>query len=111
MNFIALSEFARELKRLSKKYPSLERNFAESKLAIAQYPRGRSEKHWNRLYESDVVAIFKTRVACDSLKGDSLRIVYGYREREQRIDLIELYFKGDKENENRERIKDYLKKI
>ncbi|MBI2591646.1 MAG: hypothetical protein HYW34_03150 [Candidatus Brennerbacteria bacterium] len=35
--------------------------------------------------------------------------IYSHAEQEQRIEFIELYFKGDKENENRERIKEYLK--
>jgi len=43
------------------------------------------------------------------LKGSSLRIIYAYFEEDQQIEFIELYFKGDKENEDRNRIKNYLK--
>ena len=48
------------------------------------------------------------KIACKSLKGrgaeSGLRIVYAYFEEEERIVFIELYFKGNKENEDRERI-------
>lgn len=111
MEFIALPSFAREFKRLCRKYQSLELNIEELKRAIAQYPRGRGGKHWNLLHESDTVAIFKTRFVCDSLKGSSLRLVYAYLPTENRIDFIEIYFKGDKENEDRERIKGYLDEL
>jgi len=43
------------------------------------------------------------------LKGSSLRIIYGYRKENDSVDFIELYFKGEKENEDRDRIREYLK--
>jgi len=39
-------------------------------------------------------------------------VIYAYHLKTKTIELIEfieIYYKGDKENENRERIKDYLK--
>ena len=33
-----------------------------------------------------------------------IRVIYGYWEKQDRIDFIEIYYKGDKENENRDRI-------
>lgn len=109
MKVVELSGFLRDIKHLSKKYPSLSRDFEELKIVLLQYPRGRGEKHWNRIYESDIVAIYKTRLVCASLRSDSLRLIYSYLPTEERIDFIEIYFKGDKENEDRKRIKDYLK--
>lgn len=40
------------------------------------------------------------------MKGvhSGIRIIYAYHEVEDRIELIEIYFKGDKENEEKERI-------
>jgi len=48
------------------------------------------------------------------LKKKDLRIIYAYIENHQLVKMIgiqfiEIYFKGEKENEDRERIKDYLK--
>ena len=36
-------------------------------------------------------------------------MVYAYIEEKDKIELIEIYYKGDKENENRERILRYYK--
>lgn len=53
------------------------------------------------------------KIACRALKGrgvnSGLRLVYAWYEEEQRIVFIELYFKGDKEMEDRERIFKYFK--
>lgn len=53
--------------------------------------------------------IFKARkFACRSLKGSGarsgIRMIYAYFKETDRIELIEIYFKGDKENEDRQRI-------
>ncbi|MDO9547973.1 MAG: hypothetical protein Q7J65_03285, partial [Candidatus Marinimicrobia bacterium] len=52
------------------------------------------------------------KFACKSLKGtgakSGIRLIYAYFVEEDRIDLIEIYYKGDKENEDRERIKKYV---
>jgi len=41
------------------------------------------------------------------LKGESLRIIYAYHKDRQLVEFIELYSKGNKENEDRRRIKKY----
>jgi len=33
-----------------------------------------------------------------------IRVIYAYIEEEDEIELIEIYYKGDKENENRKKI-------
>ncbi|GAH23033.1 unnamed protein product, partial [marine sediment metagenome] len=43
------------------------------------------------------------------LKGSSLRIIYAYCENKQKVEFIQLYFKGGKENEDNNRIKNYLR--
>ena len=58
--------------------------------------------------------IFKvTSFACRSLKGkgkrSGIRVIYTYYEEEDQIELIEIYYKGDKENENRDRIRRHYK--
>lgn len=48
------------------------------------------------------------KFACRSLRGrgvqSGIRVVYAYFDEEDRIELIEIYYKGDKENEDRARI-------
>ncbi len=48
-------------------------------------------------------------MVCRALRDCSLRVVYAYFEQNQQIEFIEIYFKGEKESEDRERIKEYLK--
>ncbi len=109
MEVVELPEFLRDIKRLGKKYHSLLKDFEELKVVLQQYPRGRGEKHWNRMYGSDTIEIYKTRLICASLRSDALRLIYAYIPMENRIDFIEIYFKGNRENEDQKRIKDYLK--
>ncbi|MGH7793214.1 MAG: hypothetical protein ACREOB_12945, partial [Thermodesulfobacteriota bacterium] len=56
--------------------------------------------------------IFKAKkFASRSLKGkgvqSGIRVIYAYFEEEDKIELIEIYYKSDKENEDRERILKY----
>ena len=49
------------------------------------------------------------KFACKSLKTaqSGIRVIYAYFPIEDRIELIEIYFKGDQVNENKERIKNF----
>ena len=51
------------------------------------------------------------RFACKALKGrggmSGIRIIYAYYEKEDVIEFIEIYFKGDKANEDTQRITQY----
>lgn len=56
--------------------------------------------------------IYKAKkFACRSLKGrgvqSGIRVIYTYFEEQDKIEFIELYYKGDKENEDRKRISKY----
>jgi len=56
--------------------------------------------------------IYKARkFAYKTLKGrgsfSGIRVIYAYFEDDDRIELIEMYFKGNKENEDRQRILKY----
>lgn len=107
MNFNELPEFAKEFKRLFKKYKSLSDDLEEFKRVITVEPLGNS-KHFNVITKNDLCAVVKARLFCRYLKGSSLRIIYAFHCNDLRVDFIEIYYKGDKENENSERIKVYL---
>lgn len=112
--------FKKDLKRLSKKFRTLEddlRNFIKAQLVlfhklgidndgIKQVPG------LTKLYPT----VYKARkFACRSLKGkgakSGIRVIYAYFEERDTVEFIEIYFKGEKEMENTERIKDYLSSI
>ncbi|MDD4765828.1 MAG: hypothetical protein PHS39_08190, partial [Atribacterota bacterium] len=59
--------------------------------------------------------IYKVRkFTCKSLKGkgvfSGIRIIYAYYEEEDIIEFVEIYYKGEKVNEDRNRIYKYYKK-
>ncbi len=109
MEYTELPEFSRELKRLQKKYRSLHSDLEEFKKYLQEVPEGNDSKHWNCLHRNGRVCVYKVRLTCAYLNESTMRVIYGFYLLENRIDLIEIYYKGEKENEDRERIKTWLK--
>ena len=114
MQFDTLSEFDKDLKRLLKKYRSLQSDLEDIKIILKARPDECppfSFKIDNLGITCCVIKIKK--IACDSLKGrgvnSGLRLIYAHFEEEQKIILVELYHKNDKENEDRQRILDNFK--
>lgn len=106
--FSRLPVFEKEFRRLSKKYGTLEEDLKKFEKVLATFPTG-SGKNFVVIHSGKEVKIVKARLACRALRDRSLRIIYAYFEQEQKIEFIEIYFKGDKENEDRDRIVEYLK--
>jgi len=104
-----LPEFAREFKRLHKRYRSLAKDLRDFETIINTYPTGVGV-NFVTIYNDEAVTIVKARLACASLRNRSLRIIYAYHGDRVEFVYIELYFKGDKANEDRVRIDDYLEK-
>jgi hypothetical protein len=105
-----LPEFEKDLKKLSKRFKTLEddlRIFIDTQLnlfnklgidngGIFQIPGLHIEA--SKFYKAK-------KFACRFLKGagahSGIRVIYTYFEEEDRLELIEIYYKGDKENEDR----------
>lgn len=114
MNFKSAVEFEKDFKKLSKKFKSLNGDLIEFKKVLIESPLGIG-KHFNIITKTDFIYIVKSRFFCKSLKKKDLRIIYAYIEKHQTIEIIgiefiEIYFKGKKGNEDKERIKKYLNK-
>lgn len=105
--FSQLPEFEKELKKLSKKYPSLISDVEDIKSVLLSSPTGIG-KNFIIIKTTEEVKIIKVRIHCESLRARTIRLIYAYHKNRIEFMYIELYFKGDKENENRERIKEYL---
>jgi hypothetical protein len=104
-----LPEFEKDLKKLLKRYRTLEDDLANFlNVALADY-------HKNGFDNGGIVRIpdlgfdqpkiYKARkFACRSMKGkgvqSGIRVIYAYFEEEDKIELIEIYCKGDKKNED-----------
>lgn len=108
-----LSEFEKDLRRLLKRFKTLEddlRVFIETELALYH----KLKKDTKGIFQITDLGIEKPKIfkakkfACRSLKGkgvhSGIRVIYGYFEEEDRIELMEIYYNGDKENEDRGRI-------
>lgn len=107
-HFKQLPEFDKEFKKLSKKYPSLVGDLKSFEKIIETYPVGVGT-NFVILHHAPNVKIVKARLACKSLRGRSVRVVYAYHDDTITFVYIEVYFKGEKENEDRARIEEYLK--
>jgi mRNA-degrading endonuclease RelE of RelBE toxin-antitoxin system len=118
MNYEESKEFLNDLKKLLKKFPSLKDDLGIAKRAVIEL---------RHIQEIDNQSVFQIsgythkhfgfwkikKFACKSLKGrgarSGIRIIYAFYPKENKVVFLEIYFKGKKENEDKERIKDYLK--
>lgn len=106
--FSSLPEFEKELKRLSKKYPTLTRDIEDIKPVLISSPTGIG-KNFTIISATQEVKIVKVRIHCEALRARTIRLIYAYHKNTVEFMYIELYFKGDKANEDRERVAQYLK--
>lgn len=107
--FSSLPEFEKEIKKLAKKYPTLNSDIEDIKPILLDSPTGIG-KNFVIMKISGDIKIVKADIHCESLRSRTIRLIYAYHNDKIEFMFIEIYFKGDKENENRERIEEYLKK-
>ena len=118
IDYCETAEFKKDFKRLAKRFKTLTEDIQTAKRnAIELYHLLKIDNQsvvQIKDIKSNEVAFYKLKkFACKSLKGkgvrSGIRIIYAYRESLSRVEFIEMYYKGDKENENRERIKAFLR--
>ena len=108
-----LTEFKKDFKKLAKKFKTLDddiETFINKQLKLT-HKLGIDNKgvvHISGL-GIEIPRIYKAKkFACKALKGrggmSGIRIIYAYYEKEDVIEFIEIYFKGDKANEDKKRI-------
>lgn len=100
----------KEKVKLEKKFRSLSHDMERLEKIIALNPLGQSQ-HRTILHKGDDVCIVKGHLFCQTLRRDSLRIIYAYHGTAVTVVWIEMYHKGDRENEDRERIEEYLRSL
>jgi mRNA-degrading endonuclease RelE of RelBE toxin-antitoxin system len=108
--FTQLPEFERELKKLSKKYPTITSDIEDIKSVLLTCPTGIG-KNFIIIKSLENIKIVKVKVHCESLRSRTIRLIYSYKPDKIEFIYLEVYFKGDKENEDRGRIEEYLKNI
>ena len=109
MKFETLPEYDKDLKQLIKKLRTLNTDLQDVKKVLMVRPDAQppfSFKIDGLGISSCVIKIKK--IASDSFKGkgnnSGFRLIYAYFQEEQRIVFVELYHKGVKDNEDRQRI-------
>jgi len=115
---VLLPEFEKDFKKLIKRFRTLEddlNNFIKTELNL-YHKLSIDNKGIFQIpgLPFDDPKIFKAKkFACRSLKGkgvqSGIRVIYSYSEKIDKIELIEIYYKGDKENEERGRFSRYYK--
>ena len=113
-------EFEKDKKKLLKRFRTLDEdlnNFINvqlklfHKLEIDNY----AIEHISDLSINEPKIYKVKKFACKSLKGkgvqSGIRIICSYYEKFDKIEFVEIYYKGDKENEDRDRIKRLYKNI
>ena len=114
MNFEELIEFKRDLKKLLKKYRTLNDDLFEVKTILRLKPGTRPPFSFRIDDLGLKTCVIKVKkIACRALKGrgvnSGLRLIYAHFQEENKIIFIEIYHKNDKENEDRQRIIDHFK--
>ena len=107
MEFKQTAKFARNFKKLMKKYKTLAQDLARWQNLISKqigFITTNPTTHHSLLRSSHnrQVFVFKSRFHCRYLRGSSLRIIYFYFASKQEFLLVEIFFKGEKENEDRQ---------
>lgn len=108
-------KFSKDLKKLLKKYRSLEEDLETFINAqLFSFHKLQIDNHGLFLFKDlgfDTPQVYKAKkFACKAMKGkgarSGIRVIYAYIPENDEIYLIEIYSKSDQENEDRARIKE-----
>ena len=112
-------EFEKDLKKLLRRFVSLEEDL-QIFIKVAMNAFHKQNIDSRAVLQISELGIHSPKIykakkfACKALKGkgvqSGIRIIYAYHEEEDRIEFIEIYYKGDKASENRARIVRYYGK-
>ncbi len=118
MNYRSTPEFDEDLKKLLKKFRTLEEDLEIAKIAAIElyHIQGIDNQSVFPIpgfsYEHVIVHKLK-KFSSKSLKGrgvkSGIRVIYAFYPGDLLVDFIEMYYKSDQENEDRQRIIQYLK--
>lgn len=120
ITYNSIEPFNKDLKRLSKKFPSLLEDLELVKRATIELFHVKKVNN-NAVFPipdfcSGSFQVCKIKkFACRSLKGrgvkSGIRVTYFFNIQTLKVVFMEIYFKSEQENEDRTRIKDYLKSL
>jgi mRNA-degrading endonuclease RelE of RelBE toxin-antitoxin system len=114
-----LPEFSKEFKKLKKKFKTLSEDFEIARKAAIELYHLKSINNQSAFEIpglNGALPIFKLKkFACRFLKGrgvkSGIRIIYSWNQPKFKIVFLEIYYKGDKANEDKARIRAYIRSI
>lgn len=118
IEYSATDVFQKDLKRLLKKYQTLEEDLETVKRNAIELFHLKNLNNQSVFpipnFCNEAIQVCKIKkFACKALKGrgakSGIRVIYAYHVAISKVEFIEIYFKGEKENEDRERINEYLR--
>ena len=118
IDYCETDSFKKDLKKLLKKFKTLESDLEVAKrdaieLFHIKKINNQSVFPIQGFCTEEVLICKVKKFACKALKGrgakSGIRVIYAFHAKTLKVEFIEMYFKSDQENENRERIKEYLK--
>jgi mRNA-degrading endonuclease YafQ of YafQ-DinJ toxin-antitoxin module len=118
-DIVYLTEFEKDKKKLLKRIRTLDEdldNFINVQLKLFHKLGidNNAVEHISDLGINEPKIYKVKKFACKALKGkgvqSGIRIIYSFFENADRIEFVEIYYKEDKENEDRVRIKKLYKK-
>ncbi len=116
MKYNSLPEFDKDLKNLAKRFRTLPEDLETLKRSAIELchvynichnvipMQGAGNTEDLQLYK---VKKFASRSFPGKGNNTGLRLIYAFFPKRMEITLIEIYFKGDKENEDRKRVKEF----
>jgi len=120
MKYNTLPEYNRDFKKLVKRFTTLAEDLERVKKNAIELCHVNGMCHnveeIKGAGNTEDLQFYKIRkIASRSIPGrgsqTGLRLIYAFLPKEMEVTLIEIYFKGDKENEDRKRIKEFIKSI
>lgn len=114
ISYSATSQFSRDLKKLSKKFPLLKDDLETVKKNVIELYHikkldNKSTFEISGVGNTQELKFYKVKkFACRNLKGrgvkSGIRLIYAYFPVSQRVVLLEIYFKAKQANEKTQRI-------
>lgn len=118
IEYIQADTFQKSLKKLRKRFGTLVQDLEVAKRSAIELFHLKNIDNRSIVlmtgYQHDELQVYKLRkFACQSLKGrgnrSGIRVVYAYHICERKVVFLDVYFKADRESENSEAIKDFLR--
>ena len=111
--FIYKDSFQKQLKKLKKRFRTLDSDLALVKLVIEKFPVGEDSRHAHIIKATPDRNIFiiKRRLVSKSTKHNDFRIVYIFNKSTNTITFIEIYYKGMQSNHNIKRVEEIWQEI